>query len=166
MADHVQDRRLWLPCPRPRAFALLTSTAERAVVQPGSGFAWLGTRPDRVEAWTLLDFRVRLLGVRARWRVIVRELDPPYRFVEAALRGPFPLWEHRCRLVEGPAGPGGPPGTWLHDTVLYRLPLGPLGEWAHALGWGGALARAFEEREQRLTARVARADRSRRSAAG
>jgi ligand-binding SRPBCC domain-containing protein len=155
MADHVQDRRLWLPWPRDRVFALLASPADRPVAQVGSDFACLATPPDRIETWTLLDFRVRLLGVRARWRLIVREFDPPHRLVEAALCGPFPLWEHRCRLREGPAVAGGPPGTWVHDTVLYRLPLGPLGEWAHSLGAGLALARAFAERERRLTARLA-----------
>ncbi len=155
MAHHVLERRLWLPRPRSEVFGVIASTAERALVQPGSGFAWLAPPPDPLPAFGLLDFRVRLLGVRARWRVIVREIDPPSRLVEAALWGPFPLWEHRCLLAPGPGGPDGAPGTWLRDTLLYRLPLGPLGEWAHRAGAGTRLARAFDARERRLAARLA-----------
>ena len=34
-----------------------------------------------------------------RWRVMVREFDPPYRFVDVQLWGPFARWEHRHRFV-------------------------------------------------------------------
>ena len=66
-----------------------------------------------------------------RWRVMVREFDPPYRFVDVQLWGPFARWEHRHRFDRAAAArrPGGPgiTGTWVKDRVTYRLPLGALG---------------------------------------
>src|SRR5215467_901825 len=89
-------------------------------------------------------------------RVMVREFDPPFRFVDVQLWGPFARWEHRHRFLAGPftAGPG-PVGTWMEDRVTYRLPWGPLGKAAHALGVGRRLATLFEFREARLRERFA-----------
>jgi ligand-binding SRPBCC domain-containing protein len=96
----------------------------------------------------VLDFRARVLRVPVRWRVIVREFDRPYRFVDVQLWGPFARWEHRHRFAEGVEA--GVPGTWVEDRVTYRLPLGPLGEAAHALFAGRQVAAMFYYREQRL----------------
>ena len=96
---------------------------------------------------TVLDFRAAALP--GRWRVIVREFDPPFRFVDAQVVGPFARWEHRHRFTEGEAAEG---GTWVEDRVTYRLPLGPLGRLVHALGAGGQVRRLFDHRDRRLRA--------------
>jgi ligand-binding SRPBCC domain-containing protein len=83
--------------------------------------------------------------------VMVREFDPPFRFVDAQLWGPFARWEHRHRFLEEPEREGGhAPGTLVEDRVTYRLPLGPLGRAAHALGAGRRIAGLFEYRDRRL----------------
>jgi ligand-binding SRPBCC domain-containing protein len=150
MPDHVLARRLWLPRSRAEVFALWSRGADRPLVQPGWGFRWRGGPPGCVEAGTLLDFRVRMVGLPARWRLMVREWDPPERLVEAGLWGPFARWEHRCRLVAGAGRDGESTGTWVEDALVYRLAAGPLG--ALWLGAGGhrALRRAFEARDRRL----------------
>jgi len=43
----------------------------------------------------------------------------------------------------------------MEDRVTYRLPWGPLGKAAHALGVGRRLATLFEFREARLRERFA-----------
>jgi ligand-binding SRPBCC domain-containing protein len=154
MADYVMERRVWLPRPRPEVFAFFADPANLALVNPpGSGFAWLAPPPASLAAGAVLDFRVRLGGVPVRWRVFVREFDPPSRFVDAQLWGPFARWEHRHVFVEGP--PEGPVGTWVEDRVTYRLPGGALGRMAHRLGAGRRIARVFEYRERRLVTLLA-----------
>jgi len=97
---------------------------------------------------------VRMAGVSVRWRVMVREFDPPFRFVDVQLWGPFARWEHRHRFLEGPeSDPRGPLGTWMEDRVTYRLPWGSLGRVAHALGAGRRLHALFDFREVRLRER-------------
>jgi ligand-binding SRPBCC domain-containing protein len=45
--------------------------------------------------------------------------------VDKQVEGPFHLWEHTHAFEERPDG------TLIRDTVLYRMPYGPLGEIAH-----------------------------------
>jgi ligand-binding SRPBCC domain-containing protein len=92
-----------------------------------------------------------MLRVPVRWRVMIREFDPPYRFVDVQLHGPFARWEHRHRFAEEPAPDGtGAAGTWVDDRVTYRLPLGLLGNLAHALAARRSIAAMFDYRERRL----------------
>ncbi len=153
MADHVLESRFWLPCPRPQVFEFFADPRHLALVQPPwAQLEWLAPPPGRLEAGTVLDFTVRVLGLPVRWRVIVRELDAPHRFVDAQLLGPFARWEHRHRFLEGPEqeGGAGPAGTWVEDRVTYRLPAGPLGVVVHALLARRRLVRLFAHRQLRL----------------
>src|SRR5262245_2968481 len=149
MADHVLERRLWLPRPRPEVFAFFADPENLALVSaPSVRFRWERPPPATLTAGTVLDFSTRPAGLPLRWRVFVREFDPPHRFVDAQLWGPFARWEHRHRFVE--SSTNDVPGTWVEDRVTYRLPLGALGRLAHALGAGRSITRAFDYRERRL----------------
>jgi ligand-binding SRPBCC domain-containing protein len=152
MADHIMERRFWLRRPRPEVFEFFADPRNLAAVTRASArLAWLAPPPERLAAGSVLDFSLRIAAMPLRWRVMVREFDPPYRFVDAQLWGPFARWEHRHRFVDAPEreGEAAPPGTWVEDRVTYRLPLGPLGSLAHRLGAGRRITAAFEYREAR-----------------
>jgi ligand-binding SRPBCC domain-containing protein len=152
MADHILERRFWLPRPRPEVFEFFADPRNLAVMTRASArLTWLAPAPERLAAGSVLDFSIRVAGLPFSWRVMVREFDPPYRFLDAQLWGPFARWEHRHRFVDAPEreGTAGPPGTWIEDRVTYRLPLGPLGNFVHALGAGRRITAAFEYREAR-----------------
>jgi ligand-binding SRPBCC domain-containing protein len=151
MADHVLETRFWVPRPRAEVFAFFADPANLARVTPR--LRWLAPPPP-LEAGAVLDFRVPLLGVPTRWRVMIREWDPPYRFVDALIFGPFARWEHRHRFLEGPEGDemGARPGTWVEDRVTYRLPGGPLAAALDAMGASGRVATAFRRREGQVRA--------------
>jgi uncharacterized protein len=153
MADHVLERRVWLPRPRREVFTFLADPRNLALVTPPAArLRWLAPPPDTLQAGSVIDFSVRVWRVPIRWRVFVRELDPPHRFVDVQIWGPFARWEHRHQLVEGtPAdGRAEPRGTWMEDRVTYRLPLGVVGRLAHAASAERQIARLFDYRERRL----------------
>ena len=106
-----------------------------------------GAAPLPVTAGTVLDYRMRLGGVPARLRCIVREFDPPARFLVAQVRGPFDRWEHRAVLREDDEG------TWVEDRITFKLPLGVLARPARglALRW---LREAWRHRYARLGAEL------------
>src|SRR5262249_47865501 len=92
----------------------------------------------------VLDLKLSWLGVPLRWRAFIREWDPPYRFVDVQVRGPYARWEHRHRFLEERGG------TWVEDRITYRLPLGPLGRAAHALCVRRQIAALWRYRTRRL----------------
>src|SRR6476646_6459029 len=135
MADHILERRLWLPRTRPELFDFFADPSNLSRVQPAwARPRWTAPPPPRLTAGAVLDFRVA--GLPVAWRVMVRELDAPYRFVDVQRWGP------------GGGEPGGPPGTWIEDRVTYRLPGAALGRLAHAFGAGGRVRALFEYRDR------------------
>ena len=146
MADHVMESRLWLARPRPDVFAFLADPENLPRVMPPSLHLHLLTPGVRMQAGAVLDFRLAWLGVPLTWRMFVREWDPPYRFVDVQVNGPYARWEHRHRLlVDGD-------GTCIEDRVTYRLPGGALGRAAHALLVRRQLDAAWAYRRARLLA--------------
>ncbi len=85
MIDHVLERRFWVPRPRPEVFEFFADPRSLALVHPPRArLRWLAPPPAALAAGAVLDFSVRLLGLPVRWRVMIREFDRPYRFVDVA----------------------------------------------------------------------------------
>ncbi len=144
MADHVLESRVWLPKPRVEVFAFFTDPANLARITP----PWLGFRlltPAPVMGpFAVFDCRLRWLGLPLRWRAFIREYDPPARFVDVQVRGPYDRWEHRHVFLED----GG--GTWVEDRVTYRLPLGGVGRAVNALAVARQLTAIWAYRRRRI----------------
>jgi ligand-binding SRPBCC domain-containing protein len=144
MADHWIESRLTLARPRPEVFAFFADPRNLPRLTPPWVCLVLFTSVTPLAAGAVLDGRLRWLGVPFRWRAFVREFDPPYRFVDVQLRGPFARWEHRHRFLDVEAG------TLVEDRVTYRLPGGALGRVVHALGVRRQIAAAWAYRTRRI----------------
>lgn len=70
---------------------------------------------------TTIDYRLKIHGVPAKWRTEIDEWQPPYKFVDNQILGPYRFWRHthEFRPFCG--------GTLLVDRVRYKLPLGYAG---------------------------------------
>jgi ligand-binding SRPBCC domain-containing protein len=98
---------------------------------------------------TLLDYKLRLHGVPVRWRTRIETWEPPVRFVDTQVKGPYSLWEHTHLFEE--VGDG---ATVIHDRVRYAIPLGPLGALAHRLFVRRDLERIFDYRSVAVSERL------------
>jgi ligand-binding SRPBCC domain-containing protein len=98
---------------------------------------------------TLLDYRLRLHGVPVRWRTRIEIWEPPLRFIDIQLKGPYSLWEH-THLFER----DGDGATLIHDHIRYSIPLGPLGALAHRLFVRRDLERIFDYRREAVAQRL------------
>jgi ligand-binding SRPBCC domain-containing protein len=152
MADYVLERRRWIPRPRPEVFAFFADARRLGLADsPRARPRWLSPPSSPLSAGAVIEFRTRTMGLPVRWRLFVREWDPPHRFVDAQLMGPFARWEHRHVFREGQETEDrpGPIGTWVEDRVTYRLPGGALGRLAHAITVRHRIAAILDERELR-----------------
>jgi ligand-binding SRPBCC domain-containing protein len=66
---------------------------------------------------TEIEYRLKIHGIPVRWRSRITVWDPPNRFVDEQLRGPYRLWIHEHRFTEDSCG------TSCEDSVEYA-PLG------------------------------------------
>jgi len=144
MADHVMESRVWLAHPRVEVFAFFADPQNLAQLTPPGLRLSVLTPMSALSAGAVLDLRVAWLGIPVPWRVYIREYDPPYRFVDVQVRGPWARWEHRHLFLEGDGG------TWVEDRLTYRPPLGPLGRLAHAVVLGRQLRALWAYRQRRL----------------
>jgi ligand-binding SRPBCC domain-containing protein len=125
-------------------FAVLADPRNLPRLTPPALHLRVVAAPPVLAAGAVVDVAARWHGVPLRWRALVREWDPPHRYVDVHVRGPWARWEHRHRLEAGEGG------TWLEDRVTYRLPGGPLGRALHALLVRRALDRLWDHRARRL----------------
>ena len=144
MADFILASRVWIGRPRSEVFAFFADPASLTLITPPSFRVTILSAPPLLAAGAVIDMRITWLGVPLSWRAYVRECDPPFRFVDVQVRGPYARWEHRHRFLEEDGE------TMVEDRVTYRLPLGPLGTLAHRVVVGRQLRALWDYRTRRL----------------
>ena len=73
------------------------------ITPPWLNFSVLTPRPIEMKEGALLDYRLYLHRVPINWRTEIAVWEPPYRFVDQQLRGPYKRWyhEHTFEEVDG-----------------------------------------------------------------
>jgi ligand-binding SRPBCC domain-containing protein len=138
---HVLEREQWVPTGPQETFDLYSDAfALERLTPPWLGFRVTTPGPLELDEGREIDYALRLHGVPVRWRSRIEAWEPPGRFVDVQLRGPYSLWHH----THGFAGSGG--GTVIADRVRYSIPLGPIGELAHRAFVRRDLERIFDFR--------------------
>ncbi len=97
------------------------------ITPPYLRFEVLTPRPIAMGEGALIEYRLRLHGFPLSWLTRIDEWEPPDRFVDRQLRGPFQLWHHTHTFAPHPDG------TLVRDRVRYRIGLGLLGALARPL---------------------------------
>ena len=119
-----------------------TDTGERAVAGVTTGLLGPG---DEV------TWQARHLGVTQTLASRITAFDPPHRFQDSMLRGPFAHFVHDHLFVASSGG------TRMDDVIDYAAPGGPLGRLAEMLFLTDYLTRFIRRRAQVLK-RLAESD--------
>jgi len=128
----IFETELWLPRPRTEVFDFFADAHNLQILTPSFlHFEILTPRPIPMHAGALIDYRLRVHGIPVRWRTKIGTWEPPQRFVDKQIRGPYRQWIHEHGFVEKDGG------TLCNDEVRYAV-------------WGGAvLNRLFVRRDVR-----------------
>ena len=87
-------------------------------------FRLLTPEPVEMRSGTFLQYALQVRGVPVRWDTLIQDWEPPHRFVDVQVRGPYRLWHHTHELVALDGGRA----TLMRDTVRYAVGFGVLGE--------------------------------------
>ena len=131
--------------PLEEVFAFFSDAGNLEAITPAFlNFRILTPRPIALQAGTLIDYRIRLFGIPLKWRTQIETWEPPHRFTDVQLTGPYKLWHHTHEFLAVPEG------TLMTDRVRYQMPLGPVGRLVHALWTQRTLARIFDYRFEKI----------------
>jgi ligand-binding SRPBCC domain-containing protein len=141
---HVRnfESQVWLPESRDKVFAFFSDAQNLDLITP----PWLRFRtitPGSIEMQrgTILDHRLRIHGFSICWRSKITDWNPPVRFVDEQVRGPYRLWRHEHRFEERDGG------TLVRDHVRYAVLFDFL---IHRLFIRPDIERIFAYREEKL----------------
>ena len=134
--------QLWLPRSRDNVFAFFSNAQNLDLITP----PWLHFRTTtsgsgEMGVDTTMDHHLRIHGVPLRWRSKITVWEPPARFVDEQVRGPYRLWIHEHCFEEQNGG------TLVHDQVRYAV---ILDVFIHRLFIRPDIERIFAYREKKL----------------
>lgn len=113
-----------LPKPLSEVFPFFSDAYNlETLTPPLLKFEVLTPAPIPMKVGQTIDYRLRVRGVPLRWRSEITAWEPPHRFVDEQVRGPYRLWrhEHRFREEDGV--------TIAEDHVEYAVLGGSLVHW-------------------------------------
>lgn len=132
----------WLNRPLDEIFAFFSDARNlQTITPPWLKFEIKTPDPITMKQGTLIDYRLRLHGFPIAWRTKIEVWDPPFRFVDVQLRGPYRVWRHE-HIFEEEAG-----RTHVFDHVQYAV---AGGRWVQKLFVERDVARIFQFRRRRL----------------
>jgi len=86
---------------------------------PWLRFQILTPGPIEMRVGALIDYRIWLRVVPLRWRTRISAWQPPFRFVDEQLCGPYRQWIHEHTFTQDGDE------VIIHDHVRYAVPGGP-----------------------------------------
>jgi ligand-binding SRPBCC domain-containing protein len=148
MAIHTLRSEQALDADVETVFAFFADPLNLEVITPPLlRFAVVTPAPIPMGVGTFIQYRLRLRGVPLRWDTLIQAWEPPRRFVDVQVRGPYRLWHHTHELT--PLDDG---RTLMRDTVRYDLGFGALGALAHRVIVRRDLEAIFAYRAERVPA--------------
>lgn len=119
---HLFYSEQFLPFPVERVFDFFSDAKNLEKITPKwLNFHIVSVSTPAIQKHTKIEYELKLHKIPMKWLTDISEWDPPHRFVDQQLKGPYHLWyhEHSFEQVEG--------GTLMKDWVRFQLPLGKAG---------------------------------------
>ncbi len=111
-----------------RTWSFFSSAANLPrITPPWLGFRIVTPEPIRIENDALLDYTIKWFGVPIRWRTKIIDWQPPHRFIDLQVRGPYTLWHHQHAFTPTAEG------VACTDRVIYKVPVPGVGRAVNAL---------------------------------
>lgn len=91
------------------------------ITPPFLNFKITNMSTTNIEEGTLIDYKLKIHGVPAKWKTEISQWNPGESFIDSQLKGPYNKWIHLHEFYK--AGQG----CLIRDFVRYKVPLGKIG---------------------------------------
>jgi ligand-binding SRPBCC domain-containing protein len=115
------ESKLYLPIPIDTVFPFFAEARNLELLTPPFlNFNIITPAPIVMARGTRIQYRLKLRGMPITWESEITAWEPPHRFVDEQLRGPYRLWKHQHDFRERDGG------TDVSDHVDYAVWCGSL----------------------------------------
>jgi ligand-binding SRPBCC domain-containing protein len=114
------------------------------ITPPDMQFRILTPLPINIQKGTLIDYKIKVNGIPFKWKTLISTWEPPLRFVDEQLRGPYNTWIHEHTFEERDGK------TYMKDVVKFKSPGWILEPLINALFIEKKVKGIFEYREKML----------------
>jgi ligand-binding SRPBCC domain-containing protein len=119
------ESKLYRPIPIDTVFPFFAEARNLELLTPPFlNFNIITPAPIVMARGTRIQYRLTLRGMPITWESEITAWEPPHRFVDEQLRGPYRLWKHQHDFRERDGG------TDVSDHVDYAV-------------WGGSLVNSL-----------------------
>jgi ligand-binding SRPBCC domain-containing protein len=115
------------------------------ITPPWLKFRIITPPPIKMMSGTLIDYNLSLYGIPFRWQTEIETWEPPHRFVDRQLKGPYKSWIHEHIFIEAERG------CIIKDHVTYSLYGGYLGSVINSLFVRRDIMKIFQYRKDSIT---------------
>lgn len=143
--DYIFKTLVIIPAPLEKVFDFFSQAENLEKITPEFLNFRIEILPPEMKAGAQIAYRLNVHHLPVKWLTEVTVWEPPHRFVDSQIRGPYKKWVHEHRF----AAVGRQ--TRMEDTVHYQLPFGMLGQLAHRLFVQKDVESIFKFREQVIT---------------
>ena len=98
----------------------------------------------KMQVGTIIDYRMKIYGIPVRWRTEISEWDPPNRFADNQVKGPYKKWYHTHSFQSRDNG------TLMTDHVEYAVPGGFLAPLLNRLFVRRDVEKIFQYRNKKI----------------
>lgn len=127
MAEYILERKQLIAAQREKVFEFFADAENlERITPPELKFKITTPSPVDIKKGALIDYQLKLRGFPLIWKTEITLWNPPFEFVDTALKSPYKQWIHMHKFEED-----GQNKTIMKDIVRYRLPFEPLGDIAH-----------------------------------
>lgn len=132
----------WVAQPIVRVFEFFSEAGNlERITPPWLNFQIKSMNTESIQRNSQIQYRLKLHGVPLSWTTLIEEWQPPTKFVDTQLSGPFSLWHHTHSFSELAHG------TWIQDQVVYRLPVASVSRLVAGSWVGSDVKKIFNYRQ-------------------
>jgi ligand-binding SRPBCC domain-containing protein len=86
------------------------------ITPPFLKFKIMTKKPINLKQGTIIDYKLNLRKVPFKWKTKITAWDPPYKFEDTQVKGPYKQWIHTHTFKQTEIG------TMIKDRIEYRSP--------------------------------------------